>query len=165
MKCHPRVRRALASLAVVAGTLSVAAVVRAVDPPAAQYQISADTVFDKGTHLTWQRGDSPTTYDLQNAAGQNLYCGGLNIGGFSTGWRLPSKKELETLVDDAATHPSIDRAAFPTAKSTLYCTVSRWVGYSGSGVAYWAIDFNNGASTHQNAVPGIFCNVRCVHSP
>ena len=65
------------------------------DAPAGQYTVAADTVKDNKTGLTWQRTVPAQTYAQPNAA---TYCQRLNLGGFSSGWRLPSKLELETIL-------------------------------------------------------------------
>jgi hypothetical protein len=55
-----------------------------------------------------------------NSAGG--YCQQLTLGG--NGWRLPSAKELLTLVDPSRYDPAIDLNAFPDTKSVAYWSAS-----------------------------------------
>src|SRR6478735_6423621 len=67
----------------------------AVQPPD-QYVAEAEgEVRDNYTGLVWEAGDS----DEVDRAGALDYCAGLDLGGH--GWRLPSIRELATLVDGA----------------------------------------------------------------
>jgi hypothetical protein len=76
--------------------------------PSPHYTVQDGTVHDNGTQLTWQQGYSSTQM-LPN--GVASYCTGLSLSG--GGWRAPSVKELETLVDDALVAPALDTSVFP----------------------------------------------------
>ena len=65
--------------------------------PLTRYIIEAETVFDSVTGLTWQRNVSGRVYTWSEA---DTVCQSLRAGGFSNGWRLPRRKELETLIDE-----------------------------------------------------------------
>jgi hypothetical protein len=68
-----------------------------------------DTVIDQGTGLVWQRRVSRSTYTFDEA---RAYCESLALDG--GGFRVPSMKELQTLVDETrASGPLIDTEAFP----------------------------------------------------
>ncbi len=70
------------------------------DAPADHYSIAVDTVADRYTGLTWQRGDSRGALSgLVPFETAERYCAGLTVAG--GGWRVPSVKELATLVDEA----------------------------------------------------------------
>lgn len=115
--------------------------------PQGRYAISADTVLDTKTMLTWQRNVPATIYTLANAA---TYCQNLNLSG--TGWRLPTVKELMSLVDARAHTPSIDTAAFPNTplnyfwSSTIDAqnTSKSWVVYFDGGYSNRPFTPNNG---------------------
>jgi hypothetical protein len=128
-------RRAHVCLRIAAPALVVVtvAVLARADAPPGQYAAfnRANTVItDVMTGLNWQRTVMQyTTFDLAVAA-----CNGLSLGTFSSKWRLPSYKELLTLVDEAphTEYPAgtplpiaIDGNAFPeTAVDYPYWTSS-----------------------------------------
>ena len=58
------------------------------------------------------------------------------------GWRLPTRTELLTLVDDTTHEPAIDKAAFPDTESSYYWT-STPAAWSPSSVA-WVVFFDFG---------------------
>lgn len=65
------------------------------DAPVGRYMVTTETVRDTQTNLTWQRASPASQFTFATA---QLYCGPLNLGG-SLGWRLPTVKELQTLID------------------------------------------------------------------
>lgn len=77
--------------------------------PGTRYTISAETVRDAKTMLTWQRTALTTTHTWPDAV---AYCQALDLGGL-TGWRIPTLKELHSLVNIRAANPALDGAAFP----------------------------------------------------
>ena len=124
---------------------------------ASQYQIQAGgAVLDTGTGLTWQQAVSPSTYAQSDA---QSYCNGnvANLPG--SGWRLPSMKELQTLVDDGLVNPAIDPTAFPgTPFDAAYWTSTPVAWQSGYA---WYVLFDIGQANH-DAI-GATYPVRCVH--
>jgi hypothetical protein len=96
--------------------------------PSPHYTVQNGTVFDNGTRLTWQQGYSTTQMLPDGVAG---YCTGLSLSG--GGWRAPSVKELETLVDDAAIAPALDTSVFSLPPPVDGGPVD-WVFYSSSPV-------------------------------
>ncbi|MBI5546720.1 MAG: DUF1566 domain-containing protein [Deltaproteobacteria bacterium] len=121
--------------------------------PAGRYTVATDTVRDNKTGLTWQRGVPTSYYSWANA---QSYCQALNLGGFSSGWRLPTKKELETLVDRRDNNPSIDSTAFPNTPSEWFWTSTP---YASAGSA-WYVYFDFGFSDYGDTT--YICKVRCV---
>lgn len=99
------------------------------DAPPGRYSVTAETVYDTKTTLTWQRVRSTTTRTWNDAT---AYCASLTTSG--GGWRLPSIKELWTLVDLTKTKPTIDTSAFTDMPS---------------GGFFWSSSLSN--SSHQNA--------------
>jgi len=131
--------------------------------PADQYTITPNIVVDKKTKLHWQRNASTLTYSWADAA---TYCQALQIGGFVSGWRVPTKKELETLVDRRAqlTSPTIDTTAFPSTPSAYFWTSTPYsgaVGDAGPETFAWVVGFAAGDSDYGNTSTAY--NVRCVH--
>lgn len=128
-----------------------AGVVRA-DAPLGRYTISADTVRDNRTGLTWQRSVSAGT---QTQAQGSTYCSALPLSGGD--WRLPTIVELQSLVDVTRFNPSIDPAAFPNTPASLFWSSSVDVGQSGNS---WVVNFGEGR-TH-DASASTTASIRCV---
>ncbi len=139
-------------------------------PPPNQYtMVTADEVRDNYTGLVWQRADSSQTAPMAVMpwADARAYCTGLTIGGHT--WRLPSIRELATLVDEAQVAPSINRTMFPNTKYGSRSNNWYWASHqaAGSTTAAWALNFddgftgfNAGASGAWNYFTGAW--VKCV---
>jgi hypothetical protein len=112
----PRARRIL-SLAAAALALSVASA--DAKAPAGRYVVSAQTVLDTKTNLTWERSFT----DLLTFEGASDRCAklGATLGG---SWRLPTVKELFTIVDYTTPQPGIliDTDAFGPGGDGVYWT-------------------------------------------
>lgn len=94
------------------------------DAPMGRYTMPvAGTVYDTRTRLTWQQSVDANTYTWVNAA---MYCKNLALAG--GGWRLPSVKELVTLVDVRQNNPAIDRTFFPNTPVAYFWTSSPLAG-------------------------------------
>jgi hypothetical protein len=92
--------------------------------PAGRYTISNGSVFDTKTKLTWQQVVPAET--LKTAADAQTYCAGLGATLGGTGWRLPTLKELYTLIDySQATAPHIDPTAFPNTPTDWFWSLSK----------------------------------------
>jgi hypothetical protein len=72
-------------------------------PVLAQGTGGGGTAIDKKTGLTWQRAPVPNL----DYAGAVAYCRNLDLGG-STGWRLPTERELTAAYDLLPTEPGYD---------------------------------------------------------
>lgn len=103
------------------GPLQVRCVSSPMDVRAAnkQYDVTANTVRDLKTGLTWERLAQDTQYSWDEA---NSHCRSLGAG-----WRMPNLKELWTVVDPTRSQPSIDPEAFPNAPTGYYWTASPYV--------------------------------------
>ena len=96
--------------------------------------VSADEVRDNYTGLVWQRADSSQTAPMAVMpwADARAYCTGLTIGGHA--WRLPSIRELATLVDEAQVAPSINRTMFPNTKYGSKSNNWYWASHQAAGI-------------------------------
>ncbi len=123
------------------------------------------TVSDSRSGLLWQ-GTLPTTYtgcsgnssvagDTCTWAEAKTYCSGLWLAG--PGWRLPTKAELESIVDFNQYNPAIDLTAFPSTPASWFWSSSPWVG--ASGIA-WFVYFRSGGSNNSSSTDAY--RVRCV---
>ena len=147
-----RPAKALGIGVVVACALVVAAVVRA-DAPAGRYQIDVDTIYDTKTKLIWQRVHAPGTMTQTNAI---AYCLGLNLNGL--GWRLPTVKELSSLVDLSIASP--DSSIDPAFTGTPYFFFWSASPVAGPPDQAWVIDFSGGYVSIDFPVASY--HVRCV---
>lgn len=106
------------------------------DAPQGHFTVVAETVEDAATKLTWQRAVPDKTFHYAEAVS---YCAALSLRG--TGWRLPTIKELHTLVDEARMHPAIDTHAFPETPSAYFWSATRVASF---GMYAWTVSFEDG---------------------
>jgi Protein of unknown function (DUF1566) len=162
VRAHRRLRATLAASAI-AGLATLA---RA-DAPSDQYNLfngGSDVIKDQRTALSWQRVASPTPVD-QDAA--FAACAALSLS-LTTGWRVPSYKELLTLVDEAPhteyengqlVAKAIDPDAFPgTAIDHAYWTSSPYAGVPNNA---YTVSFDTGLPAAEDTLHSNY--VRCVH--
>ncbi len=134
------IHHCLGAVAIIALTLPTSADANA---PAGRYVVTnggtaSGTVYDTKTKLTWQQAVPSTTYTW---AAAKTYCAGVGASLGGTGWRLPTCKELQTIVDDSRTYPAIDSNAFPNTQTTVYWSSSQ---VAGSPSYAWYVDFSDG---------------------
>ena len=118
------------------------------------------TITDSKTHLQWERGfATSTSWDDANARCRALILSGVG----PNQWRLPSVKELLTLVDeqgeieyvvDHLENYAIDRNAFPHTPNASFWS---WPKVAGSA---WSVDFSTGSAVQAPTSNGFY--VRCV---
>lgn len=125
---------------------------RCVHRPAAAaargYELSERVVLDPRTGLEWQRASS----DPMPRGRAEAHCRELALEG--GGWRLPTLKELQTLVDPAHLAPAVDTQAFPDTPNDRFWTATITGGDNRSYV-----DFLTGATGPADLGQGL---VRCV---
>jgi hypothetical protein len=136
------------------------------EAPAGRYTIPGDgTVLDTATMLTWQQAANLTGMVWANAG---PYCAGLT-GPAGGGWRLPTVKELTTLLDYTRPgSPFIDPVAFPgvPAQSSKGAVNGFWSSTSLVGMSVgltqgaWLVYFDS-AATQPNPL-NVGGAVRCV---
>jgi hypothetical protein len=140
---------------------------------APSYTANERTVTDNVTRLIWQRS-LPVAYEgctggaAQTGAEKfcdwteaNSYCANpavvAELGGGV--WRLPTKIELESLLDLERPPPKIDLSVFPNGSSQQFWTLSP---VSDMINQAWAVSFDRGTATAEST---IYSNrVRCVRS-
>lgn len=119
-------------------------------PSDSRFQIqSGSLVYDAATSLTWQQTNGPA----MTSADARTYCANIGIG-----FRLPSMKELITIVDYF--HSSvvmIDSNAFPNTPADLFWTSSREVDLT---TQVYAVSFISGDSRPYDSTDAHY--VRCV---
>ncbi len=126
-----------------------------IDPnksPAVDPRITQDAT----TGLEWQTTPFAASMQWEEA---DAACKALRIGGHDD-WRLPTRVELLTLVDDTRHDPAIDADAFPNTPSKWFWTATP---YAGDPKTYaWIVAFHSGGtgagnrrnSDHVRAVRG-----------
>jgi hypothetical protein len=123
------------------------------DPVDGRYSFpNEDSVLDTQTGLSWQRTVDGTARSWQDAG---RTCQSLDLSG--SGWRLPSMKELQTLLDLSRATPALDPSAFPAAPPQQYWTSSP---LAGSVTDAWFVDFGIGVANTTSRDSLSF--VRCV---
>jgi hypothetical protein len=101
-------------------------------PPAsplspANYTVTDTLATDNATHLTWQRGFSPTPLFWQEAKN---YCYELALQG--GGWRLPTHVEMLSIINYARVRPAIEIETFPDTPSEPFW-VAHWPVFDAEG--------------------------------
>jgi Protein of unknown function (DUF1566) len=148
----PSILGILCALAVCGTALEATAVAQA---PQGQYTTTIGTAHDNKTGLTWERSPGLTPISWSVA---KTYCAGLGATLGGTGWRVPTAKELQTIVDDSRSGPSIDTSVFGMAQLTFFWSSSVVFNQPTNP---WAVDFGAGFM-----IPGLtMANVRCVMRP
>jgi hypothetical protein len=138
------------------GAVVVASVARADAPglggPDSQYGKFDDTtqsISDNHTNLTWERNASNQLVSQHDAF---MHCQGLSLPNYPSGWRMPSYKELLTIVDESPhveyigatfAYKAIDPHAFGLDLSGHERTPTN--------AAYWSSSLLDPSLTCQNA--------------
>ena len=95
------------------------------------------TITDSSTGLIWQQTGPSDSMIWEKAL---AYCEGLNLGGFSD-WRLPTIKELKSLVDDSRNNPAINISYFLNTVSSFYWSSTT---YANGTNGAWGVSFDDG---------------------
>ena len=113
-----------------------------------------DTVTDTDSGLMWQQRSEVATSWEQAL----LYCNDLSLAGY-TDWRLPTQKELQSIVDYSRYNPAINTTYFPDTFPYFYWSSTTYAFYTdyawGVNYIYGIGSFNNkGGIYHVRAVRG-----------
>ena len=151
---HARARSFMLGGATATTLLVIAAGWVRADAPADRYVIDSAqmTVTDTRTGLIWQQTVSTSYYTWADAS---AYCVGIRSGFTSAGFRLPTFKELMTLLDPTRSNPPVDPKAFPSTPTEWFWTASD---RNPMGIA--AVSFMNGETGFFAASDAL--RVRCV---
>jgi hypothetical protein len=133
--------------------------------PVDRYTVNRDgTVTDKTTGLVWKRcsegqggadceNGRAATYSWREA---NALAAASDFSG-SKAWRLPTVRELGTLLEYQCTMPAINLTVFPATPATNFWTTTQYAGYVNGA---WNINFNDGV--HDNSSKNYRLYVRLV---
>jgi hypothetical protein len=127
-------------------------------------------VKDNVTGLKWQgcsrglKGPACTEADAVQAtsdwATALSYCDTLSWGGYTTGWRLPDRYELDSIVDAGRLNPAIDKDKFPNTLSDNWFWSSSC--YADSLSSAWIVHFYSGYVDSSGQFNSYYA--RCVRS-
>ncbi|HYQ04166.1 MAG TPA: DUF1566 domain-containing protein [Polyangiaceae bacterium] len=122
--------------------------------PAGRYMLTATTVYDTKTKLTWQRQSSFDRFAWVDA---QTYCPKASGGT----WRMPTYKELFTIVDTASTTNPLLDPAFEFDKANTF--TGFWSSTSLNADTSMTISFApSGGSSVTTHNAGDMYSVRCV---
>jgi hypothetical protein len=95
------------------------------------------TITDTSTGLMWVKSYEHTSYSWEAA---KAYCENLTFAGNSD-WRLPTRNELQSIVDYTHANPSINATFFPNTAGANHWTSTTNVNNTSNA---WGINFYNG---------------------
>ena len=114
------------------------------DPPTTQFEIHGSTAYDTKARLTWQRCSLGQTFeDGPSCVGE--------VKGFTwnesktlgeDGWRVPTRRELESLVVHSCTEPAINEEVFPGVDLEIS---GYWTSTPDGATRLWYINFADGS--------------------
>ncbi len=141
------------------GSYYVRAVRSGQNDPEDRFEDNGDgTITDTSTGLQWQQATAPGTYTWEQALS---YCEALvlnNDGAWTTespnasgvkydDWRLPSRNELQSIVDYEVYGPAINTSFFPDTVASIYWSSTTGASYTGYA---WSGYFHDGYVGNQN---------------
>ncbi len=122
------------------------------------------TVTDNNTFLMWQQEDD---HERRNWGPANTYCTNLSLGGYND-WRLPTAKELVSIVNYGNANPAIDTTYFPKTGAWAHYEMVNNPNYATSTESrddwsFFIVQFSNGAVSY-TSYHGLKLFSRCVRS-
>jgi hypothetical protein len=125
--------------------------------PLSYTDLGQGIIMDRVTGLMWQQATDPGLYDWQQALD---YCSSLTLGCYDD-WRLPTVRELSTLVDSAIPSPGpmINAEYFPDTMADTYWSSTI---VSGGPADAWVLNMYDGGLLKRPRVGGDGRYVRAV---
>lgn len=121
------------------GRLWVDAAMSHAPPPTRRFELHEGMVDDLRSGLTWSQQDvidAGVSYTQAKDA-----CRQLRLGGYHD-WRLPTCRELLTLLEDGPERPALDAKAFPSIDGSWYWTSTA----TALADTVWVVSFQFGIS-------------------
>ncbi|MBO4712130.1 DUF1566 domain-containing protein [bacterium] len=115
-------------------------------------------VFDENLKLEWQQKIPEGNFDWQSAANhcEKEYAG-------SYGWRLPTPKELLSIVDNGRYDPAVNTDLFPGTNDEWFWTSADFVSTDEADKdKKWFVRFDKGFLSHKAKTESEKMHVRCV---
>lgn len=115
-------------------------------------------VFDENLKLEWQQKFPEGEYTWQQAAD---FCKKEYAGGY--GWRLPTPKELLSIVDNGRYDPAVNTDLFPGTNDEWFWTSADFASTADSDLnKAWFVRFDKGFLSHKAKTESEKMHVRCV---
>ena len=129
-------------LALACLALMFAAISRA-NAPAGRFTVASGIATDHQTGLDWQQADDGKLYTFTAA---KPHCAAIGAA-----WRVPSMKELQTIIDESRANPAIDTSVFTSIStaSTLDTCYQTSSPLAGSALG-WLVCFDEGRATYDS---------------
>lgn len=118
----------------------------------ADFTKSGDIVRDSTTGFKWQDSKKVMSSTWENAS---IYCKKLSLNGYKD-WRLPTIKELNTIIDDSKVKDTIYPPFIPTS-NTYWSSTS----VEGDPKFAWTVNFSD-SLTQQNSDKKLLRALKCV---
>ena len=100
------------------------------------------TVLHKRTNLTWKRCAEGQSWMVSTCTGTARTYTWTDAKALSTGgWRLPTRNELQTIIEWARTAPAVNATIFPNIPTTAFWSSSAYLGNSNWA---WYVNFGSG---------------------
>ncbi|MEA1954573.1 MAG: DUF1566 domain-containing protein [Campylobacterota bacterium] len=115
----------------------------------------ATMVKDPKTNLIWEDNMHVSEVKITQIKARS-YCSQLALGSFND-WRLPTLKELQSIVDYKRYKPAIVKEFKHVNRDTLYWSSTPYVKSSDE---FWGISFKDGSSSNASEIYDRY--VRCV---
>lgn len=129
------------------------------DGPKPTYRDNGDgTISDLNTGLMWQKADSQNNTGRNWSSAKN-YCDTSTTGNHLD-WRLPSERELFSLVDFGRSDPAINPTYFPDCLASFYWSNDTASLYGMSSA--WGVYFDDGTTQDTSQTESNY--VRCVRT-
>ena len=133
--------------------------------PTERYKVNTDgTVKDNATGLLWKRcseGQSGASCENGSASTfswrEAVALAAVSDHAGSKRWRLPTIRELATLLEYQCTMPAINMSVFPATPAVNFWSATPYAGYLNGA---WNINFNDGV--HDNSSKNYRLYVRLV---
>jgi hypothetical protein len=116
------------------------------------------SVTDITTGLMWQRGDEQNNNNIRPWQNGVEYCENLDLAGHSD-WRLPTSRELMSVVDFGRDNPAIDTSYFPECRSGGYWSSDSFLP---NPLSAWFVSFENVGTFINSKDTTLPFHVRCV---
>lgn len=134
----------------------------AADAPPVRFQIIGsspeEVVIDRITGLRWQRTQDWEAHYHEHWQEAQDYCDTLQYAGH-TDWRLPSVRELASLLDFGCSDPAVDPGMWPETPSYFFWSSTTTDG----GTTFWHVEFGQGSTGRED--PDWWGYARCVRGP